>query len=55
MAADQHNSIQNFNLGADIPIKPEDGTLNDRMQTNTYKSPIIPVKSEDLSENYNEA
>lgn len=31
-----------------IPVKQDDGTLNDR--TNNFKSPILPIQSEDLSE-----
>ena len=45
--------VQSIKLGGDMDAKPEDGTLNDRAITNTYKSPIIPGTSEDYEENYN--
>lgn len=52
MAAGESGNQTELKMG-DVQLKPDDGTLNDR-QTNTYKSPIMPITSENFSETYNE-
>ena len=52
MATGESANHADLKLG-DVQLKPDDGTLNDR-QANTYKSPIMPITSENFSETYNE-